>query len=337
MKPFPGLSPGTSILLTGGAGFIGSHLAARLIGTGARVTVLDDLNDAYATHLKQENLRLVSEQGSFDFLRMDVANPGELQSALSGKSYDVVIHLAARTGVRSSLTRPLLYEQVNLQGTLGLLELARRGMCRKFIFGSSSSVYGKTSQVPFSEEDHRLDPLSPYGVTKLAGEKLCRCFAHLYGLEVTCLRFFSVYGPRQRPDLVIHRFARAIEENRPLTLFGDGSSRRDYTYVDDIVDGITAALPLNFRFEVFNLGSGNPIPLKRMVQLLEKALGKPALLRMQEDQPADMPSTHADLGKAAKVLGYAPKVPFEEGLARFADWFRSASRVKGVWQTRGLP
>ncbi len=322
MSSPPGLSPGTPILLTGGAGFIGSHLAARLIGAGARVTVLDDLNDAYSTHRKRENLRQVSEQGSFDFLQVDIANTDELQSALSGKSYEILIHLAARTGVRSSLDCPLLYERVNLQGTLGLLELARRGMCRKFIFGSSSSVYGRTSQVPFSEEENRLQPLSPYGVTKLAGEKLCCCFAHLYGLEVTCLRFFSVYGPRQRPDLVIHKFARAIEESRPLALFGDGSSRRDYTYVDDIVDGIAAALPLNFRFEVFNLGSGNPTPLKRMVQLLESVLGKPALLRMQEPQPADMPFTHADLGKASRVLGYAPKVPLEEGLVRFADWFR---------------
>ncbi len=333
MNPTPGVSPGTSILLTGGAGFIGSHLAERLLGAGAHVTILDNLNDAYATHLKQENLRQVSEQGSFDFLQVDIANPEQLQSALSGKSYDAVIHLAARTGVRSSLTQPLLYGEVNLQGTLGLLELARRGMCRQFIFGSSSSVYGKTSRAPFSEEESRLDPLSPYGVTKLAGEKLCQCFARLYGLEVICLRFFSVYGPRQRPDLAMHKFARAIEENRPVTLFGDGSSLRDYSYVDDIVDGIAAALALKVGFEVFNLGSGNPIPLKRMVRLLERALGKPALLRMQADQAADMPVTHADLEKAARVLGYAPKVPFEEGLARFTAWFRKTSRRAGLPET----
>ncbi len=281
MNPSPGLSPGTPILLTGGAGFIGSHLAERLLGAGAHVTILDDLNGAYATHLKQENLRQVSEQGSFDFLQMDIANPEQLQSALSGKSYEVVIHLAARTGVRSSLTQPLLYGQVNLQGTLGLLELARRGMCRQFIFGSSSSVY----------------------------------------------------GPRQRPDLAMHKFARAIDENRPVTLFGDGSSMRDYTYVDDIVDRIAAALALKVGFEVFHLGSGNPIPLKRMVHLLERALGKPALLRMQADQAADMPVTHADLGKAARVLGYAPKVPFEEGLARFTAWFRNTSRRTGLPET----
>lgn len=329
MNPSPGLSPGTSVLLTGGAGFIGSHLAERLIGAGARVTILDDLNDAYSTHLKRENLRQVSERGSFEFLQVDISKSSELQSALSGKSYEVVIHLAARTGVRSSLTRPLLYEQVNLQGTLGLLELARRGMCRKFIFGSSSSVYGTTSRAPFSEEETRLDPLSPYGVTKLAGEKLCQCYARLYGLQVICLRFFSIYGPRQRPDLAMHKFARAIDANRPVTLFGDGSSLRDYTYVDDITDGIAAAVPLRVRFEVFNLGSGNPIPLKRMVHLLERALGKPALLRMQKDQPADMPLTHADLNKAARVLGYAPKVPFEEGLARFAAWFRNARGQAG--------
>ena len=329
MSSSPGLSPGTSILLTGGAGFIGSHLAARLVGTGARVTLLDDLNDAYSIRLKQENLRQVSEQGSYEFLQVDIAKTDELQSALSEKTYEILIHLAARTGVRSSLARPLLYERVNLRGTLNLLELARRGLCRKFIFGSSSSVYGRTSRVPFSEEEDRLEPLSPYGVTKLAGEKLCYCFAHLYALQVACLRLFSVYGPRQRPDLVIHKFAQAIEKSRPVTLFGDGTSRRDYTHVDDIVDGIAATLPLNFRFEVFNLGSGNPIPLEKMVQLLERALGKPAVLRIQEDQPADMPLTHADLGKAARVLGYAPRVPFEEGLARFADWFRGTSRRAG--------
>ncbi len=326
MNSSPGLPINTSVLLTGGAGFIGSHLAERLVGAGAQVTILDDLNDAYSPDTKRENLGQVAEHGSFEFVQADIGNLVELQAALSGRSYEVMIHLAARAGVRPSLAQPLLYERVNVQGTLALLDLARKGGCRKFIFGSSSSVYGKTSRAPFAEDEVSLNPLSPYGVTKLAGEKLCYCFAHLYPIEVICLRFFTVYGPRQRPDLVIHKFVRSIEQNQPITVFGDGSSLRDYTYVDDIVDGILAALSLKARFEIFNLGSGSPISLKRMIQLLEKYLGKGAQRLAQEDQPGDMPFTHADLSKAGRVLGYAPQVTFEEGLSRFVGWFRATTR-----------
>ena len=325
MNRFPGLSIDTSVLLTGGAGFIGSHLAERLICAGARVTILDDLNHSYSPDIKRENLRQVAEHGTFEFVQADIGNPAQLQEALSGRSYEVMIHLAARVGVRTSLTQSMLYEQVNVQGTLALLELARKGKCRKFIFGSSSSVYGKTSRAPFSEDEASLNPLSPYGVTKLAGEKLCCCYARLYPMEVVCLRFFTVYGPRQRPDLAIHKFTRSIVRDQPITVFGDGSSMRDYTYVDDIVDGILASLSLKARFEVFNLGNDNPISLKRMIQLLEKSLGRKARWLVQEDQPGDMPFTHADLSKAGRVLGYRPQVTFEEGLSRFVAWFQTTS------------
>lgn len=317
-----------SLLLTGGAGFIGSHLSERLISEQAQLTILDDLNDFYPPEVKRRNLEQVAQRGDFELIQVDIGDHKRLQDALSGRSYDAIIHLAARAGVRPSLVQPFLYERINIQGTLSLLEFARQTKCRKFIFASSSSIYGKNGDPPFSEDTVDLYPLSPYGVTKLAGEKLCHCFAHLYEMEVICLRLFTVYGPRQRPDLAIHKFTRLIEQNRPLSVFGDGHSLRDYTYIDDIVDGIMAALPLKERFAIFNLGSGRPISLKEMIHLLEKCLGKKAQLQIEEDKPEDMPFTLADLGKAKRILGYAPRVKFEEGLSHFVKWFREECSLK---------
>lgn len=311
----------THILLTGGAGFIGSHLAERLLVQGHRLILIDELNDFYSPEVKRRNLSEIRARGEFEFVEADICE-SKLDGIFEGQRPEVVIHLAARAGVRPSLEQPLLYEKSNVHGTLHLLELARKFGVRKFVFASSSSIYGTTSQAPFSENEANPNPISPYGVTKLAGEKLCYCYARLYSISAVCLRFFTVYGPRQRPDLAIHKFARLIQAGQEIPMFGDGSSLRDYTYIDDIVDGIVAALSLDVEYEVFNLGNANPIPLSRMIQHLEKQLGKPARVKRQELQPGDMPFTHADLSKAQCLLGYEPKVPFEEGLSRFVSWFQ---------------
>ncbi len=314
-----------TILLTGGAGFIGSHLAERLIERGHRLIVVDDLNDFYSPQAKRHNLEEARAYGPFDFVPSDISDQTQIQQIFETYRPEIVIHLAARAGVRPSLEQPQLYERTNVHGTLVLLELARRFGSKKFVFASSSSIYGATSKAPFSEEESNPNPISPYGVTKLAGEKLCYCYSHLYGIPIICLRFFTVYGPRQRPDLASHKFARLIQQGKELPVFGDGSSFRDYTYVDDTVDGILAALELNARFEVFNLGNSHPVSLSQMIQLLEKRLGKKARLENRGNEPGDMPFTHADLTKAKNLLGYAPKVSFDTGLSRFVDWFRQTN------------
>ncbi|MBM3804658.1 MAG: NAD-dependent epimerase/dehydratase family protein [Acidimicrobiia bacterium] len=311
------------ILLTGGAGFIGSHLAERLLRLGHKLVLLDELNDFYSPEIKRRNLAEIKTTGNYDFVEASICDLPKLTQLFQQHAPEVVIHLAARAGVRPSLEQPLLYEQVNVQGTLHLLELARQFAVQKFIFASSSSVYGTTSQVPFTEDEANPNPISPYGVTKLAGEKLCYCYARLYSIPMICLRFFTVYGPRQRPDLAIHKFARLIAGGHPIPMFGDGSSLRDYTYVDDILDGIAATLLLQPEFEVFNLGNSHPVSLSRMIQLLAEQLGRPALIEAKEFQPGDMPFTHANLSKARRMLGYEPRVSFEEGLSRFIAWFQT--------------
>ena len=318
----------TSILLTGGAGFIGSHLAERLLDNGVRLTIIDDLNDFYSPAVKKQSLRQIAKCGSFRFVQIDIGNLKGMEKALSGEVYDVIIHLAARPGVRTSIDQPMLYERVNVQGTLCLLELARRFKSHKFIFASSSSIYGTSSQIPFSENESHLNPISPYGITKLAAERCCYSFAHLHHIETVCLRFFTVYGPRQRPDLAIHKFARYIQKGKKISVFGDGSSVRDYTYVDDIVEGILSALDLNVLFDTFNLGNANPISLMEMIHLLETQLGKKAHLCFQENQPGDLPLTHADLSKSRQILGYSPQVPFEKGLSRFVNWLESVDYIE---------
>jgi UDP-glucuronate 4-epimerase len=312
-----------TILLTGGAGFIGSHLAERLLGLGHKLILLDDLNDFYSPVMKQCNLAEIKTRGDYEFAEIDICDLADLTRLFKKHRPDVVVHLAARAGVRPSLEQPLLYEHVNVQGTLHLLELARQFTVQRFVFASSSSIYGTTSQTPFTEDEANPNPISPYGVTMLAGEKLCYCYARLYAIPTVCLRFFTVYGPRQRPDLAIHKFARLIHEGREIPMFGDGSSLRDYTFIDDIVDGITAALSLQTEFEVFNLGNSQPVSLSKMIRLLGDRLGRPVQIAVQEFQPGDMPFTHANLSKARGMLGYEPKVPFEEGLSRFVSWFKT--------------
>ena len=317
-----------NILLTGGAGFIGSHLAERLVRDGNHLLVVDDLNDFYSPAVKRNNLEAIRQTGSFEFVEVDICDRERLETLFSRFHPESVIHLAARAGVRPSLEQPLLYERVNVFGTVLLLELSRKYAARQFVFASSSSIYGTTSKTPFSEEEANPYPISPYGVTKLAGEKLCYCYAQLYKFPAVCLRFFTVYGPRQRPDLAIHKFASLIEQGQEIPLFGDGNSLRDYTYIEDIIEGIVAALQLKSSFEIFNLGNSHPISLLEMVKLLETKMRKSAKIRFLDNQPGDMPFTHADLAKAKRLLGFVPKVPFETGIEQFVEWFRK-TRIIG--------
>jgi UDP-glucuronate 4-epimerase len=320
------------VLLTGGAGFVGSHVAERLLRQGDTLTIVDDLNEFYSPEVKRQNLAQVSMVGPCEFIHADICDAERMASVMTDARPDVVIHLAGRAGVRPSLADPLLYERVNVQGTITLLEACRRMGTRKFVFASSSSIYGIANQVPFREDDGLNLPISPYAATKIAGEKICYTYSHLYGLEVTCLRFFTVYGPRQRPDLAIRKFTEMIYAGRPIPVFGDGSSGRDYTYVDDIVDGILAAIDYQCSYEIFNLGNSKPVSLITLIQTIEEACARRAVIDRQPLQPGDVPITYADISKAHRLLGYEPRVPFPTGIAAFVDWFRRehASAGKGI-------
>jgi len=310
------------ILVTGGAGFIGSHLCERLVKDGNQVAILDDLNDFYDPAWKQRNLQILQSAGPAMFYQGDICDETLVERVFQEQQPEAIVHLAARAGVRPSLEQPLLYERVNVRGTLGLLEAARRAGVRRFLFASSSSIYGIANQVPFSEQDHVNLPVSPYAATKIAGEKLCYTYSHLYGLQTLCLRFFTVYGPRQRPDLAIRKFAALMQGGRPVPVFGDGSSGRDYTYVDDIVSGILAGLRYDAAYEVFNLGNSHPVNLRTMIETLEAELGVRAAIQRQPDQPGDVPITYADISKAQRLLGYQPATPFAEGIRKFVAWLR---------------
>jgi UDP-glucuronate 4-epimerase len=247
-----------------------------------------------------------------------------MNDLFAGVRFDCVVHLAARAGVRPSLEDPLLYEQTNVRGALTLLEAARRNQVPRFIFGSSSSVYGINSKVPFSEDDPVASPISPYAATKIAGEAACYVYSHLYDLRVVCLRFFTVYGARQRPDLAIHKFASLMSKGMPIPIFGDGTARRDYTYIDDIIAGVTSAMNYDgSRFEVINLGESQTVELRRLVELLERALGIRAIIDKQPQQPGDVPVTYADISKGRRLLGYDPRTKIEAGIERFVDWFKT--------------
>jgi len=328
------------VLVTGGAGFIGSHLARRLLARGDRVTVLDDFNDFYDPARKRQNVAwllaepaaaaaaaaaAVPEPARRDRLRLvegDIRDAALVDRLFAAGAFDAVVHLAARAGVRPSLREPVLYEDVNCVGTLRLLEAARRHGPRLFLFGSSSSVYGINTKVPFAEDDPVDRPISPYATTKRSGELLCYNYHHLYGLRVACLRFFTVYGPAQRPEMAIHKFTDLLARGRPVPMYGDGSSRRDYTYVDDIVDGLLATLALAPEFEVLNLGGADTTALSDLVLWLAEELAVEPRIEYLAAQPGDVPITYADVGKAARLLGYSPKVPIREGLRRFVRWYR---------------
>ena len=303
------------ILLTGGAGFIGSHLLDRLLARGDDVVVLDDFNDYYDPAIKRRNL----PKSGFRLVEKDLRDAAPLVGELKP---DVLVHLAARAGVRPSLKDPALYESVNVAGTLGLLEACRRGGVGRVVFASSSSVYGD-GKVPSSEDDENLQPVSPYGVTKLLGEHYCRIYSQLHGLKITCLRFFTVYGPRQRPDMAIHAFTAAIAAGREIPMFGDGSTERDYTYVDDIQQGILGALDHPEPFAVYNLGESRTTTLKRLIELIGERVGRKPLIKPLPEQPGDVKRTFAAIDRAKRSLGYDPKTPVEEGLTRFVEWFKS--------------
>jgi UDP-glucuronate 4-epimerase len=315
------------LLITGGAGFIGSHLVDRLLATDVeRIEVIDDFNDFYDPSIKHANIREHLNDPRYKISEIGIRDRAALEPVFQRNNFDCVVHLAARAGVRPSLLEPQLYTETNINGTVNLLELAHQNSVNQFVFGSSSSVYGINAKVPFSEDDPIRQPISPYAATKAAGELLCHTYSHLYGLRCVCLRFFTVYGPRQRPDLAIHKFAKLITERKPIPVFGDGKTRRDYTYVDDIIDGVMAAIAYNkTNCEVINLGESRTVELNELISRLEAELDTHAIIDRQPPQPGDVPQTFADISKARTLLAYDPKTQIEEGLRRFVEWFRLRS------------
>lgn len=309
-------------LVTGGAGFIGSHLVDHLLKTNpACVVVVDDFNDFYDPLIKRANVAAHLRHPAYRLIEADICDYARLREIFVAEKFDAIVHLAARAGVRPSLSHPRAYEKTNIKGTLNLLEMARHHNVKQFVFGSSSSVYGPKAIAPF-QEDAPLSPISPYAATKAAGELLAYNYSYLYGIRAVCLRFFTVYGARQRPDLAIHKFARLMLAGRPIPVFGDGSSERDFTYVDDIISGICAALEYTASdFEIINLGESHTITLHRLIHLLEDAMGIAANIDRLPAQPGDMPRTHADITKARALLNYQPTTPIELGIPKFADWF----------------
>ncbi len=307
-------------LVTGAAGFIGSHLVDRLLSDGLRVTAIDSFDPFYARETKERNIAEHRGHASYELIELDIRDLEALRTRLRGP-YDVVVHLAARAGVRPSILDPLGYQDVNVKGTQHMLELAKALEVQQFVFASSSSVYGVNPNVPWREADHVLLPISPYASTKVSGELLGHVYSHLYGIRFIALRFFTVYGPRQRPDLAIHKFARRMREGQSIPVFGDGSTRRDYTFIDDIVSGIRGAMDYRGSiFEVVNLGNNQTVSLTEMIHGLESALAVEAVVDRQPEQPGDVPQTWADVEKARALFGYAPKTSFREGVARFAAW-----------------
>jgi UDP-glucuronate 4-epimerase len=316
-----------TFLVTGGAGFIGSNLSQRLLKEGHAVVAYDNLDPFYPPAYKLENLAQLKESRSFQFVEGDILDADGLEDLFSKIKFDQIIHLAAKAGVGPSLKDPVAYQSVNVVGTNILLEAARRHEISKITIASSSSVYGVNSKTPFSESDPIFTPISPYAASKLACEALGHVYAHTFGMDVVMLRFFTVYGPLQRPDLAIHKFAAAMLRGEPIQVFGDGSSARDYTYVSDTVDGIIACTKGSFGYEIFNLGESQTVKLSYMIELLEKNLGRKAMIKRLPNQPGDVPLTYADISKARARLGYNPHVAIEEGIALFLDWFKRSNRV----------
>jgi len=311
------------ILVTGGAGFIGSHVAGRLIRDGHEVEIIDDFNDYYDPRIKRANLSSLG--GAAKLREGDIRDRDFVHQTISQGRFDAIIHLAARAGVRPSLKNPQLYIDTNITGTHHLLEAAHQNGIGRFLFASSSSVYGLAKKVPFTEDLPLPQTLSPYAATKIAGEHLCGNYAHLYGMKVVCLRFFTVYGPGQRPDLAIHKFTDAIHRGQSIPQFGDGSTRRDYTYIDDIVQGVTGALRYEGpAFDIFNLGENQTTTLSELILEIEKALGKKALIERLPEQQGDMPLTAADITKARQLLGYNPQTQIRDGIPKFVEWYLSS-------------
>lgn len=324
-----------TIVVTGGAGFIGSSLVDKLLINDNRVIIIDNFNDFYNPKIKEGNIEEIKnnmknnkiEENKLSIYRVDIRDKEEINKIFTENKIDIIVHLAAMAGVRPSIAQPELYYDVNINGTLNLLEASRNNNIKKFVFASSSSVYGNNEKVPFSESDAVDNPISPYSATKKSGELLCHTYHHLYDMSIACLRFFTVYGPRQRPDLAIHKFTRLIMEDKEIPFFGDGSTQRDYTYIDDIVDGIIKVIEWidesNKKYEVFNLGESQTISLKEMVETIEKVLGKKAIKNILPMQPGDVMRTNADISKSKEVLGYNPSTDFNLGINKFIQWIQN--------------
>jgi UDP-glucuronate 4-epimerase len=311
-----------NILVTGGAGFIGSHLCEHLVANGHRVIALDNFDNFYDPKIKEQNVAELLKNNNFVLLRGDIRDAAVLKNIFGKNEVNCVVHLAAKAGVRPSILNPLEYMSVNVDGTAALLEAARQAGVRRFIFGSSSSIYGNQEKTPFSETDDVSQPISPYAASKHAGELLCHVYHHLYGLEIACLRFFTVFGPRQRPDLAIRKFTELALAGQPIPLYGDGGTRRDYTFVADIVRGISQVIAMpNLGYEIVNLGGSHPVTLLELVNAVEKSLGKPLQIDFLEKQPGDVEQTWADVSKAKSLFGYQPSVSLEEGVRRFVEWY----------------
>jgi UDP-glucuronate 4-epimerase len=318
------------VLVTGGAGFIGSHLTERLLKSGRKVICLDNFDPFYDPAIKRANLGLSLRHPDFTLVEGDIRDPNTLSEIFRSNEVATIVHLAAMAGVRPSVENPQLYNEVNILGTTNLLQQCRETGVAKFVFGSSSSVYGLNDKVPFSEDAAVGKTASPYGATKLAGEVLCHTYHHLYGIPTVCLRFFTVYGPRQRPEMAIHKFIRLVHEAQEVPVFGDGRSQRDYTYVDDIVDGIVSAMELDCQFEVINLGRSETVVLLEMIHLIEGALGTKARIKFLPLQMGDVPITFASVKRAGRLLGYEPAVSITEGIDRTVRWFREERATSGA-------
>ena len=314
-----------AFLITGGAGFIGSHLVDKLVGQGREVIVLDSFNDYYNSGLKRKNVEPYRQCRNFKLVEGNILDDVLLNELFSKSKIEKVVHLAACVGVRASIKEPLVYEKVNVRGTVKLLQLSVENNVEQFIFGSSSSVYGIGTQVPFREDGLSGVPASPYASSKYSAEHFCHTYSHLYRVGMVVLRFFTVYGPRQRPEMAIHKFTRMIDRGDEIPVFGDGSSKRDYTYVSDIVEGIISVMGKDFDYKVFNLGDSRTVELMELIRLIEKNLGRKAKTKRLPDQPGDVPITCADITRAGELLGYRPEVSIEEGIKRFIDWFKKGS------------
>lgn len=312
------------ILVTGAAGFIGSHFCERLLKQGQTVVGVDNFDEFYDPQVKRKNIAGCLENGNFELIVADIRDSNAMDELIKG-GFDVIVHLAARAGVRPSIEQPMLYADVNINGTMALLKAAKDNNIKKFVFASSSSIYGNNKKVPFSEDDNVDFPISPYAATKKACELICHTYFHLYDISMTCLRFFTVYGPRQRPDLAIHKFAKLIEQDKPIPVYGDGTMMRDFTYISDIIDGVAAAIEKCNGYNIYNLGESRPISVNDLIAELEKALGKKAVREYLPPQPGDVERTYADVTRAVKELGYNPSTSIEDGLAKFVTWLRNTA------------
>lgn len=314
------------IMVTGCAGFIGSHVVDKFLSEGEKVVGIDNFDPYYNPAIKIKNIENNLNNDNFVFFRADIRNEGKIREIFDMNDIDIVVHLAAKAGVRPSIQNPIQYQDVNIKGTLNILELCKEINLKNFIFGSSSSVYGINDKIPFNESDGNKKAISPYAASKVAGEIFCHTYHHLYGIPVVCLRFFTVYGPRQRPEMAIHKFTRLIDEGNEIELYGNGESQRDYTYISDIVDGIVKSSKMKFDYEIINLGNSEVVRLTYLIRLIEEKLEKKATIKHLPDQPGDVPITYADITKARDLLGYSPHVSIEEGIDKFVQWYREENR-----------